>query len=154
MDDGKKTGIYAPEEYFQLGESARRSIISTNLNGWLRSALAVRNRTVGYIDRQLAFSNTGRYVYLVSSVPCDAPECRDERQLQPVDPVFMVEFLGLTAHEMDKSDKFPMRNGVSSFSEMLFVDSTRVCLENVFDGEKDSFFWPGKAQKPRIALAT
>jgi len=122
---------YADGEIFAMsGGTWEHSLIGSNINGELRSALLERRSTAHGADMRIHIPATGRYTYADVLVVCDEPVFADETRDTLVNPIVIVEVLSDSTEKYDRGDKFEQYQTIGSLQDYVLVSQKKVRIEH------------------------
>jgi Uma2 family endonuclease len=146
---------YADGEIFaRSGGTWEHSLIASNINGELRSALLQRPCAVHGADMRIHIPSTGRYTYADCLVVCGEPSFTDEVRDTLENPVVIVEVLSDSTEKYDRGDKFEQYQSIASLRDYILVSQKKVRIEH-FHKQADGT-WVLRATGPgdRVVLAS
>lgn len=123
---------YADGEIFAMsGGTWEHSLIASNINGELRSALLERECAVHGSDMRIHIpSAIGRYTYADALVVCGQPVFTDEVRDTLVNPIVIVEVLSDSTEKYDRGDKFEQYQRIVSLRDYVLVSQKKVRVEH------------------------
>ena len=122
---------YADGEIFAMsGGTWEHSLIASNINGELRSALLERRCAVHGSDMRIHIPSTGRYTYADVLVVCGKPVLTDEVRDTVVNPVVIVEVLSDSTERCDRGDKFEQYQTIDSLRDYVLVSQKKARIEH------------------------
>ncbi len=122
---------YANGEIFAMSGGAwEHSLIASNINGELRSAMLKRRCSAHGSDMRIHIPSTGRYTYADALVVCGQPLFTDEVRDTLVNPIVIVEVLSDSTEKYDRGDKFEQYQTIASFQDYVLVSQKKVRIEH------------------------
>jgi Uma2 family endonuclease len=122
---------YADGEIFAMsGGSWEHSLIASNINRELGTALLERRCAVHGSDMRVHIPSTGRYTYADVLVVCDRPVFTDEARDTLENPVVIVEVLSDSTERYDRGDKFEQYQTVASLRDYVLVSQKKARIEH------------------------
>jgi len=122
---------YADGEIFAMsGGTWEHSLIASNINGELRSALREQRCTAHGSDMRIHIPSTGRYTYADAMVVCGEPVFTDDVRDTVINPVVIVEVLSDSTEKYDRGDKFEQYQAIASLRDYVLVSQKKVRIEH------------------------
>ncbi len=126
-----KSEYIAGEVFAISGASYTHNIITSNINGEMRSQLRGGScRAVGS-DLRIQTGAAGPYFYPDAVVICGEPQFRsDRRQDTLLNPSVLIEVLSPSTEACDRGEKFAYYRRLESLQEYMLVSQTRPRIEH------------------------
>jgi Uma2 family endonuclease len=122
---------YADGEIFAMsGGTWEHSLIASNINRELSTALLERRCAVHGSDMRIHIPSTGRYTYSDVLVVCGQPVFTDEVRDTLVNPILIVEVLSDSTESYDRGDKFEQYETIPSLRDYVLVSQKKVRIEH------------------------
>ena len=122
---------YADGEIFAMsGGTWEHSLIASNINRELSTALLERRCAVHGSDMRIHIPFTGRYTYSDVLVVCGQPVFADEARDTLINPILIVEVLSDSTESYDRGDKFEQYETIPSLRDYVLVSQKKVRIEH------------------------
>jgi Uma2 family endonuclease len=122
---------YADGEIFAMsGGTWEHSLIASNINRELSTALLERRCAVHGSDMRIHIPYTGRYTYSDVLVVCERPVFTDEARDTLVNPVVILEVLSDSTEKYDRGDKFEQYQAIVSLRDYVLVSQKKARIEH------------------------
>jgi Uma2 family endonuclease len=122
---------YADGEIFAMsGGTWEHSLIASNINRELSTALLERRCAVHGSDMRIHIPSTGRYTYADALVVCEKPVFTDEVRDTLVNAIVIVEVLSDSTERYDRGDKFEQYQTIASLRDYVLVSQKKVRIEH------------------------
>jgi Uma2 family endonuclease len=117
-----KTEYYDGELYAMSGGTRNHSLIATNLNGELRSALLGKGCFVFGSDLKVRIETTNSFVYPDGMVICGQEEYFFGKSDTILNPTLLFEVLSESTAAWDRGGKFRLYDEISSLKEYIVLE--------------------------------
>jgi Uma2 family endonuclease len=118
------------ELFGMAGATREHSLLTTNIQGELRSALFDRPCEVHSSDLRVKIPITGSYVYPDATVACGELRFEDETFDTLMNPTVIVEVLSDSTEAYDRGEKFEGYRSVPSITDYVLVSQRAVRVDH------------------------